>query len=44
VHVLLVTPVIFYWLRERQLRHEEGREGIATDISVATPPTYKSID
>jgi Cu(I)/Ag(I) efflux system membrane protein CusA/SilA len=37
-HVLLVTPVIFFWLRERQLRWEqakapgetmpmEGREG-----------------
>ena len=22
-HVLLVTPVIFYWLRERELKHEE---------------------
>jgi Cu(I)/Ag(I) efflux system membrane protein CusA/SilA len=22
-HVLLVTPVIFYWLRERDLRREE---------------------
>jgi hypothetical protein len=22
-HVLLVTPVIFYWLRERELRDEE---------------------
>ena len=22
-HVLLVTPVIFYWLRERELRREE---------------------
>jgi Cu(I)/Ag(I) efflux system membrane protein CusA/SilA len=42
VHVLLVTPVIFYWLRERELRHQEGREGIARDIAVATPPTGKS--
>jgi copper/silver efflux system protein len=24
VHVLLVTPVIFYWLRERELRREEA--------------------
>jgi Cu(I)/Ag(I) efflux system membrane protein CusA/SilA len=23
-HVLLVTPVIFYWLRERELRREEA--------------------
>jgi Cu(I)/Ag(I) efflux system membrane protein CusA/SilA len=22
-HVLLVTPVIFYWLRERELRRDE---------------------
>ena len=27
-HVLLVTPVIFYWLRERELRHEAAREGV----------------
>jgi len=26
VHVLLVTPVIFYWLRERELRHEEAEQ------------------
>src|SRR5438093_848770 len=25
--VLIVTPVIFYWLRERDLRHEAAREG-----------------
>jgi Cu(I)/Ag(I) efflux system membrane protein CusA/SilA len=43
-HVLLVTPVIFYWLRERELRHEERREGIARDISVATTPTGDSVD
>ncbi len=24
-HVLLVTPVIFYWLRERELRRDEAR-------------------
>jgi hypothetical protein len=23
-HVLLVTPVIFYWLRERELRRAEA--------------------
>jgi Cu(I)/Ag(I) efflux system membrane protein CusA/SilA len=22
IHVLLVTPVIFYWLRDRELRRE----------------------
>jgi len=26
-HVLLVTPVIFYWLRERDLRREERMAG-----------------
>jgi Cu(I)/Ag(I) efflux system membrane protein CusA/SilA len=26
-HVLLVTPVIFFWLRERELRHE-AREAV----------------
>jgi Cu(I)/Ag(I) efflux system membrane protein CusA/SilA len=29
-HVLLVTPVIFYWLRERELRHAEAQESIKT--------------
>jgi Cu(I)/Ag(I) efflux system membrane protein CusA/SilA len=24
-HVLLVTPVIFFWLRERQLRREQAK-------------------
>jgi len=33
IHVLLVTPVIFYWLRERELRREEGREAVETDPS-----------
>jgi Cu(I)/Ag(I) efflux system membrane protein CusA/SilA len=22
LHVLIITPVIFYWLRERELRHD----------------------
>lgn len=26
LHVLIVTPVIFYWLRLRELKHEEGAE------------------
>jgi Cu(I)/Ag(I) efflux system membrane protein CusA/SilA len=26
VHVLIVTPVIFFWLHERQLRHQAARE------------------
>jgi Cu(I)/Ag(I) efflux system membrane protein CusA/SilA len=24
-HVLLVTPVIFFWLRERELRREQAK-------------------
>jgi Cu(I)/Ag(I) efflux system membrane protein CusA/SilA len=33
-HVLLVTPVIFYWLRERELRREER-----TDSGQVQSPT-----
>jgi Cu(I)/Ag(I) efflux system membrane protein CusA/SilA len=29
-HVLIVTPVIFYWLRERELRQEGGQETVET--------------
>ena len=32
-HVLIVTPVIFYWLRERQLSPEEGRGGAGAPVS-----------
>ena len=41
LHVLIVTPVIFYWLRERELKKEQGRSHngaagvIATMIVVA---------
>jgi Cu(I)/Ag(I) efflux system membrane protein CusA/SilA len=42
-HVLLVTPVIFYWLRERELRREEARE-TAVDGSLPTPPRLGSAD
>jgi Cu(I)/Ag(I) efflux system membrane protein CusA/SilA len=31
-HVLIVTPVIFYWLRERQLNREEGRVAIEAPV------------
>jgi len=24
IHILIVTPVIFAWLRERELRHEKN--------------------
>jgi Cu(I)/Ag(I) efflux system membrane protein CusA/SilA len=32
-HVLIVTPVIFYWLRERQLSPEEGRGEAGAPVS-----------
>jgi Cu(I)/Ag(I) efflux system membrane protein CusA/SilA len=38
VHVLLVTPVIFYWLRERELRREKGGEAEA-DVLLRAQPT-----
>jgi Cu(I)/Ag(I) efflux system membrane protein CusA/SilA len=31
-HVLMVTPVIFYWLRERQLSREEGNVAIEAAV------------
>jgi len=31
-HVLLVTPVIFYWLRERELRQEEVQEAVKSRL------------
>jgi copper/silver efflux system protein len=37
-HVLLVTPVIFYWLRERELRRAERREA-ETDVALRAQPT-----
>jgi copper/silver efflux system protein len=33
-HVLLVTPVLFCWLRERELQRETGREAIGTDLAL----------
>jgi Cu(I)/Ag(I) efflux system membrane protein CusA/SilA len=35
-HVLLVTPVIFYWLRERELRREASMAAVLAATSVAT--------
>ena len=26
LHVLIITPVIFYWIRERELRKEQNEE------------------
>ncbi|MGH9936353.1 MAG: hypothetical protein ACREAM_08905, partial [Blastocatellia bacterium] len=43
VYVLIVTPVIFFWLREREVRREErmamqtastGRAGAASDEEI----------
>jgi hypothetical protein len=30
--VLIVTPVIFYWLHERQLSREEGRVAVEAPV------------
>src|SRR5262245_13518029 len=42
LHVLLVTPVIFYWLRERELRREEGRDAVETDRALHGRPALES--
>ena len=34
-HVLIVTPVIFFWLRERELKREQGRSHKAVAVIVA---------
>ena len=41
-HVLLVTPVIFYWLRERDLRREAEREDVGTDLALHGRPAPES--
>jgi Cu(I)/Ag(I) efflux system membrane protein CusA/SilA len=38
-HVLLVTPVIFYWLRERDLRREEPTAGRHVEPGTAVAVT-----
>src|SRR5262249_37834913 len=43
-HVLLVTPVIFSWLRERELRHEAARETVESDRALAERPAFGSAD
>src|SRR6266581_1123682 len=43
-HVLLVTPVIFYWLRERDLRREAAGETVETDRSLYERPAHESAD
>src|SRR5205807_3172091 len=42
--VLLVTPVIFYWLRERELRREAERETVEIDSSMHGRPALGSAD
>jgi copper/silver efflux system protein len=44
IHVLLVTPVIFYWLRERELRREEERDAVETDGALRGRPAFGSAD
>jgi Cu(I)/Ag(I) efflux system membrane protein CusA/SilA len=44
IHVLLVTPVIFYWLRERELRRVEGRDAVETDGTLHGRPARGSVD
>jgi Cu(I)/Ag(I) efflux system membrane protein CusA/SilA len=44
IHVLLVTPVIFYWLRERELRREAQRESVERDVSLQGRPAFGSAD
>jgi Cu(I)/Ag(I) efflux system membrane protein CusA/SilA len=43
-HVLLVTPVIFYWLRERELQRETEREAAGTDLALQGRPTHRTAD
>jgi copper/silver efflux system protein len=42
-HVLLVTPVIFYWLRERELRREQLKEA-SEKASFGSRPARRSAD
>jgi Cu(I)/Ag(I) efflux system membrane protein CusA/SilA len=43
-HVLLVTPVIFYWLRERDLRREMEREASGTGLPLDERPAFGPAD
>ena len=43
-HVLLVTPVIFYWLRERELRREMEREARGTGLALDERQAFGSAD
>jgi len=41
--VLIVTPVLFYWLREREIRQAEARES-AEEPGLDTRPAVGSAD
>jgi hypothetical protein len=43
-HVLLVTPVIFYWLREREIHRDTEREAMGTDLALQGRPTQGLAD
>jgi Cu(I)/Ag(I) efflux system membrane protein CusA/SilA len=36
--VLIVTPVLFYWLRLRELRRAEAQEAVSTQARPAIEP------
>jgi Cu(I)/Ag(I) efflux system membrane protein CusA/SilA len=44
MHVLLVTPVIFYWLRERELRREERQDAVESDRALHGRSALGSVD
>ena len=37
VHILIVTPVLFAWLRERELRLSPNPESVAPFLTLAKP-------
>src|SRR5207248_3087303 len=44
IHVLIVTPVIFYWLRERDLRREERGDAVEIDRALHERPALEPAD
>jgi copper/silver efflux system protein len=44
IHVLLVTPVIFYWLREREFRREERGDAVEIDRALHERPALEPAD
>ena len=43
VHVLIVTPVIFFWLHERQLRRQRAHAEIIEDMSSVSSETERKL-